>query len=93
MVHDAFGSFLLVLIGIELMHTVVMYLDEHVVHIETVLSVAIIAVARHAIDVDYKTAPPLAIVGVSTLVAALALAYFLFKKSMRLDAAPREEPS
>lgn len=82
-VHEVFAQFLLILIGIELMKTVMMYLEDHVVHVEVVLTVAIIAIARHAIDVDYKTTSPTAIIGVGLPVLALTVGYYLFKKADR----------
>ena len=82
-VHEVFAQFLLILIGIELMKTVMMYLEDHVVHVEVILTVAIIAIARHAIDVDYKTTSPMAIIGLGLLVLALTVGYYLFKKADR----------
>lgn len=79
--HEVFAGFLMILIGLELMKTIVMYLDEHVIHVEVVMSVAMIAIARHAIDVDYKTAPPLAMVGIGIVIIALAVGYYGFKKA------------
>jgi len=55
--HEVFAGFLTLLIGLELMKTIAMYLEDHLIHVEVVLTVAMIAIARHAIDVDYKTAP------------------------------------
>ena len=40
---DIFGLFLLILIGIELLETIRAYLSEHVIHVEIVLEVALIA--------------------------------------------------
>ena len=79
--HEVFAGFLMILIGLELMKTIVMYLDEHVIHVEVVMSVAMIAIARHAIDVDYKTAPPMAMVGIGLVIIALAVGYYFFKKA------------
>ena len=88
--HDVFAGFLMLLIGLELMKTVVMYLDEHVIHVEVVLSVAMIAIARHAIDVDYKTVAPLTMMGMGAIIISLAVGYYYFKKA---SAAPTTEPS
>lgn len=88
--HEVFAGFLMILIGLELMKTIVMYLDEHVIHVEVVLSVAMIAIARHAIDVDYKTVAPLSMVGIGTVIIALAVGYFYFKKADAMRSADRE---
>ena len=81
LLHDVFAGFLMLLIGLELMKTIVMYLEEHVIHVEVVLSVAMIAIARHAIDVDYKLVPPLTMIGMGSIIIALAVGYFFFKKA------------
>jgi uncharacterized membrane protein (DUF373 family) len=86
LLHEVFAGFLLLLIGLELMKTIAMYLDEHVIHVEVVLSVALIAIARHAIDVDYKTVPALSMIGTGSIIIALAVGYYCFKKASLLPA-------
>lgn len=78
--HDVFGKFLLILIGLELARTVVMYLDEHVLHVEIVFEVAMIAAARHAIDVGPQTTPG-QFLGIAAVIVALGIAYYLYKKA------------
>jgi uncharacterized membrane protein (DUF373 family) len=90
LLHEVFAGFLMILIGLELMKTIVMYLDEHVIHVEVVMSVAMIAIARHAIDVDYKTAPPLAMFGIGLVIIALAIGYYFFKKADLLPSPTRK---
>jgi len=51
---EIFGMFLLVLIGIELLESIRMYLDHKLVHVEVVMTVAIIAIARKVIILDVK---------------------------------------
>lgn len=46
---ELFGLFLLVLIGIELLHSIEVYIVRRELHVETVLTVAMIAVARKTI--------------------------------------------
>lgn len=46
---DIFGLFLLVLIGVELLETIKAYMKDNVVHIDVVLTVAMIAIARQVI--------------------------------------------
>lgn len=91
--HEVFAGFLMILIGLELMKTIVMYLDEHVIHVEVVMSVAMIAIARHAIDVDYKTAPPLAMIGIGIVIIALSVGYYFFKKAdlLHIPVKPKAE--
>ena len=69
------------LIGIELMKTVMMYLDEHVIQVEFVLTVAIIAIAWHAIDINYPETSPLSIIATGVVVLSLTFGYYFFKKA------------
>ncbi len=80
---DVFGSFLIVLIALELLETMKAYLDEHVIHAELVLQVALIAVARKIIVLDVKgLAPPTVLA-----IVALAAAYWLEGRRRRNFAA------
>jgi uncharacterized membrane protein (DUF373 family) len=82
LLHEVYGAFMLVLIGIELMKTVVMYLEHQVLHVEVVFTVAMIAIARHAIDLDLKNLEPLAMVGMGIMILALTVGYFYFRKAV-----------
>lgn len=79
--HGIFGGFLSVLIGIELLHTIKMYLKEDVVHVEIVLLVALIGISRHVIDLDFKQMEPINIFGIGALIVALSAGYYLIKKA------------
>jgi uncharacterized membrane protein (DUF373 family) len=78
---DIFGFFLLILIGVELLETIKAYLSEHVVHVEIVLEVALVAVARKVIILDVKELPSLTLIGIAAVIVALAAAYYLEKRS------------
>jgi uncharacterized membrane protein (DUF373 family) len=78
---DVFGAFLLILIGLELMKTIVMYVDDNVLHVEVVLTVAVIAVARHAIELDLGHVEPMTLVGMGVMILSLALALYFFPRS------------
>ncbi len=81
---DLFGYILLVLIGVELLDTIRAYLSEHVVHVEVVLEVALIAVARKIIIMELKEIPSATLFGIAALVAALATAFYLEKRGRKL---------
>jgi uncharacterized membrane protein (DUF373 family) len=81
---EFFGYVLLVLIGVELLDTIRAYLQEHVVHVEVVLEVALIAVARKIIILELKEVSPGTLFGIAALVAVLALAFFLEKRGRKL---------
>jgi len=78
---NTFAGFLLVLLGIELMQTVKMYLVENKIHVEIVFVVAMIAVGRHIIKMDFHSEDPLTYLGIAAITIALAVGYFLIKKS------------
>ena len=85
---DIFGFFLLILIGIELLETIKAYLDERVVHVEIVLEVALIAIARKVIVLDLKDYPSLTIVAIAALILTLGVAYFLQQRVHRARRRP-----
>ncbi len=78
---EIFSFFLLVLIGIELLETIKTYFDEHVVHAEIVLEVAMIAIARKVITLDYKEFDGLTLIGIGAIIVALAIAFFFIKRT------------
>jgi len=85
---DLFGFILIILVGIELMETIKGYLREHVVRLEVVLDVALIAIARKIIIFEIKEAAPLAPFGIAGIVLALGIARYLVMSGRpgRLDA-------
>ena len=83
---ELFGLFLLVLIGIELMHSAKIYIVRREFHLETVITVAIIAVARKIIVLEPKELPEGTLLGIAALVLALALAYYVIRRSREENA-------
>ncbi len=77
---EIFGFFLLVLIGIELLETIKAYLNEHVVHVEIVLEVALIAIARKVIILDIEKYDGITIIGVAGLILAVSAAFYAIKR-------------
>lgn len=80
---ELFGQFLLVLIGIELMYTLKLYIEDRSIHVEAVLAVALIAVARKVIVVEPKDLPPAALFGVAAMVVGLAVGHYLVRQRHR----------
>jgi uncharacterized membrane protein (DUF373 family) len=78
---EIFGYFLLVLIGIELLETFKIYLEENVINVQVVLLVAIIAIARKVIILDVKTLPSMTLIGIGVIIVSLSAGYYLVKKS------------
>jgi uncharacterized membrane protein (DUF373 family) len=77
---DVFGFFMLILIGVELLETIRAYLNEHVVHVEIVLEVALIAVARKVVIIDVKEYSPNTLFAIAAIVLSLAGAFYLQKR-------------
>jgi uncharacterized membrane protein (DUF373 family) len=80
---EIFGFFLLVLIGIELLETIKAYFMTNVVHVEIVLEVALIAIARKVIILDINRYESLTLVGIAALISAVALAFFVIKQHIK----------
>jgi uncharacterized membrane protein (DUF373 family) len=80
---EIFGLFLLVLIGIELLDSIKTYITENVIHVEVVLIVAMIAIARKVIILDIDKYSSLTFIGIACLILALSVAYYLIKKVHR----------
>jgi uncharacterized membrane protein (DUF373 family) len=78
---EVFGLFLLVLIGIELFETMEIYVKENVVHIEVVLTVALIAVSRKVIILDLKKVGSTTLLGIAAIILALSIGYYLIMKT------------
>jgi uncharacterized membrane protein (DUF373 family) len=79
---EIFGLFMLVIIGIELLETIMKtYLTQDQPHYEVVLIVAIIAIARKVIILDVKDIDSLSLIGIASITVALTFGYFLMKRS------------
>ena len=85
---EIFGLFMLVVIGIELLQTIMKtYITPGQSHYEVVLSVAIIAIARKVIILDLKEVDSLSLMGIASIIVALTVGYFLMRRSQSRDKA------
>jgi uncharacterized membrane protein (DUF373 family) len=78
---DLFSLFLVLLIGLELLETVKAYLKDDLFHVEFIILVAIIAIARKVIIWDFEKYKTSELLSLSAMIVALGLTYFLIKKS------------
>jgi uncharacterized membrane protein (DUF373 family) len=78
---ELFGQFLLVLIGIELLHSMKIYIMHRVIHLEAVLIVALIAMARKIVVLEPKEVAEGTLLGIAAIVLALTLGYYLVRRS------------
>jgi uncharacterized membrane protein (DUF373 family) len=76
-----FGSFLNILIALELLENITAYLRKHVVHVELVIVTALIAVARKLIIFDFSKGTSLDLIGLGAAITALSIAYWIVRRS------------
>ena len=89
---ELFGMFLLVLIGIELMHSVKIFIKRREIHLEAMLVVALVAVARKVIVLEPKELAPEAVLGLAAMALALTIGYYLVKRAGREDGGHDSKP-
>jgi uncharacterized membrane protein (DUF373 family) len=80
-VQRGFSGVLLIVLGLELLETLRVYFAHHRVRLELILVVALIAVARHVINLDFHAISGGDIAGIAALVVALAGGYYLVKRT------------
>lgn len=80
---EIFGLFMLVLIGIELLETIVKtYLAQSTDHARIVMAVAIIAIARKVIILDVKDYDGAMLLGIAAIILALCIGYYLIRNKV-----------
>jgi uncharacterized membrane protein (DUF373 family) len=79
---EVFGFILMVIIGLELLETIKAYLNDHEIHVEVVLLVALVAVARKVIILDYKEVEPEMILATAALVISMSVGFYLVRRSL-----------
>jgi uncharacterized membrane protein (DUF373 family) len=73
---ELFGQFLIVLIGLELLETIEHIVVEKRVHVESILLLAMIAMARKVIVLEVRNVPPAAMLSVAAVFVGLAAGYY-----------------
>ena len=76
---EIFGMFLLVLIGLELLETVRMYQEQRIIRVEIAIIVALLAIARKVIILDYKSLTSFTLLEIGAAVLAFGVAYYLLR--------------
>lgn len=71
------GSFLAVLIVVEVFLNIVFYLKKDAIHVPLVLATGLTAVARKVIIIDYFTTAPLTLFGIASVILSVGLVYWL----------------
>jgi uncharacterized membrane protein (DUF373 family) len=78
---NVLGAFLLVLIGVELLDTMLEYFRENAIHVEIVVLLSIIAIARKVILLDPTKTDGLELIGIGFIIIGLSAAYFIIRKA------------
>jgi uncharacterized membrane protein (DUF373 family) len=78
---DLLGYFLLVLIVVELLDTIKVYIQKNEIHVEVIVLLAIIAVARKVIILDPTKLDFILLIGLGVLFISLAAGYYLIKRA------------
>lgn len=71
------GSFLAVLIAIEIFLNIVFYLKQDAIHVPLVLATALTAAARKVIIIDYTSVSAITLFALACIIFALGLSYWL----------------
>jgi uncharacterized membrane protein (DUF373 family) len=82
LVQRSIAGILVVVLGLEILETLKAYFRDHYVRLEVILVVAIIAVGRHLVQVDFEHVAPLVLFGLSGVIVSLTVGYFLVKKAL-----------
>ncbi len=90
---EVFGFFLMILIGLELLESIKVYLEQDRVPAEVVFLVAIVAVSRKVIILDYKVIAPEMLYGMSAVIVALGIGYFLVQRALHLRLTDKNPPT
>jgi uncharacterized membrane protein (DUF373 family) len=78
---ELFSIFLVILIGIELLEAVKAFLEEEIIHVEIVVLVAIIAIARKVIVWEFKDINSMETIGLAAMLLSLSISYALIKRT------------
>jgi uncharacterized membrane protein (DUF373 family) len=79
-IERVFSGVLLLLLGLELLKSLTSFFLGHHVQLELIVVVAMIAVARHIMLVDFAHVQASILVGVAALILALAISYALVRQ-------------
>ncbi|MDP1638433.1 MAG: phosphate-starvation-inducible PsiE family protein [Candidatus Nitrotoga sp.] len=78
---ETFGSFLAVLIAIEIFLNITIYIRSDVIPVKLVVATALMAISRKVIVFDYKHLAPEYVSASALVLVALGITYMLVKKS------------
>lgn len=81
-----FGSFMIVLIAVEIFINITLYIRNDVIPVKMVVATALMAVARKIIVFDFHDVSAMHVVGTGVLVIALGGSYWLLEREFKVHA-------
>ncbi len=79
-----FGSFLIVLIGVEIYENIILYMNEDTIQVKLVIATALMAIARKVIVFDFNFVSYQYIFATGFVIIGLGLSYWLLLRDERL---------
>jgi uncharacterized membrane protein (DUF373 family) len=79
-----FGSFMIVLIAVEIFINITLYIRKDVIPVKMVVATALMAVARKIIVFDYHDVTAMHVIGTGLLVIALGGCYWLLEREFKV---------
>jgi uncharacterized membrane protein (DUF373 family) len=79
-----FGSFMTVLIAIEIFINITLYIKHDVLPIKMVIATALMAISRKVIMLDFKDVEPIYIFAIAAVILALGLTHWLISYKPKL---------
>ncbi|WP_394753206.1 phosphate-starvation-inducible PsiE family protein [Crenothrix sp.] len=79
-----FGSFMIVLIAVEIFINITLYIRNDVIPVKMVVATALMAVARKIIVFDFHDVSALHVIGTGVLVIALGVSYWLLEREFKV---------
>ena len=80
-----FGSFLIVLIAIEIFINITLYIRKDVIPVKLVVATALMAVARKIIVFDFNEVSALHVIGTALLMIALGATYWMLEREFKFN--------
>ncbi len=86
---DIFGEFMLVLLALEFFESIRIFLRDNMIKFEPVIVIAITAISRKIILLDYNAIDGLHLIGLGVLVLSLSAGYYLLRRANTGDGGDR----
>jgi uncharacterized membrane protein (DUF373 family) len=79
-IEHVFAGVMLLLLGLELLKSLSSFVEGYRVQVQMIIVVAIIAVARHILMIDFDRVEPIKLIGIAALVLTLAISYAIVRE-------------